>query len=203
MLQAGVEIGGGVGQAEGFQTDGLAAGVLAHHHEVAGVGDQHLAVTLPVAADLLAVGGEPGVVGYGLDLNHAALGELAPALLLTAAALGLAGGVESEVGMSGALVGQFGDAEDPGAQRVAHGVEQVGQRAVSGTFAGSAARRPNPAQVGEVGGDGLGEFSIRHSYPIISPVQSKATTCGRNSSTIGSNAGRSGTRGSSDHSHSS
>ena len=176
LLQAGVEIGGGVGQPEGFQTDGLAAGVLAHHHEVAGVGDQDLAVTLPVAAHLLAGGGEPGVVGYGLDLNHAALGELAPALALllglalTAAALGLAGGVESEVGMSGALVGEFGHAEDLGAQGIAHRVKQVGQRAVSGALAGSAARRPDPAQVGEVGGDGLGEFSIRHSYQIISPI---------------------------------
>ena len=155
MLQAGVEVGGGVGQAEGFQTDGPASGVLAHHHEVAGVGDQHLAVTLPVAADLLAFGGEPGVVGYGLDLHHAALGELAAALRLTAAALGLARGVESEVGMAGALVGQFGDAEDLGAQGVAHGVEQVGQRAVSRALAGSAAGLPaDPAQVGEVGRDG-------------------------------------------------
>ena len=103
MLQSSVEIVGGIGKAEGFQTDGLAGGVLAHHHEVEGVGDQHLAIALPVAADLLAVGGEPGAVSGGLDLHHAALGELAPALALPAAALGLARGVESEAGMASAV----------------------------------------------------------------------------------------------------
>ena len=159
MLQARVEIVRGIGEAEGLQTDGLAAGVLPHHHEVAGVGDQYLAVTLPVAADLLAVGGEPGVVSGGLDLHHAALGELAAALALllglalTAGALGLARGVESKVGMAGALVGEFGHAEHLGAQGVAHRVEHV---VIAINVSVVAARRAARCQAWRRGGLGAG-----------------------------------------------
>ena len=57
---------------------------------------------MPVAADLVAGGGQPSVVAGGLDLDDAALRRLAFA---GPAALDLLGGVEAEVGMAGALVG--------------------------------------------------------------------------------------------------
>ena len=76
MLQLRLEVGGGFGQPEGLQLGGIAVGVLAQQHEVAGVGDQHEAIASPVAAHLRAVGGEPGVGIGGLDLHHAAIGRL-------------------------------------------------------------------------------------------------------------------------------
>ena len=113
VLQLGLEVGGGVCQPEGLQLDGLPLRVLPQQHKVAGVGDQHETVALPVAADLRAVGGEPGVVAGGLDLHHAGLGCLS---LLGLALRHLPGGVESKVGMSRALLGQLADAIHLGPQ---------------------------------------------------------------------------------------
>ena len=58
---------------------GLAVGVLAQQHEVAGVRHQHQSVQPPVFADLGAFSCEPCIIGNRFDLHHAALGELAPA----------------------------------------------------------------------------------------------------------------------------
>ena len=74
VLQLLVEVSSGFCQAEGLQLGGISVGVLAQQHEVAGVGHQHQPVQPSVLADLGAVGGEPGVIGSGLDLHHAALG---------------------------------------------------------------------------------------------------------------------------------
>ena len=113
MLQLGLEVRQGTGQPEGFQRGRTALGVLAQQHEVTGVGDQHQVVVLPVPADLGAFGGEPGVVTGGLDLHHSALRRLA---LLGLPPLHLAGGVEAEVRVAGALLGQLTDAEHLGPQ---------------------------------------------------------------------------------------
>ena len=56
------EVGFVGGQAVGFQLHGLAFGVLAHQQKIPVVGHQDLTVFSPVAGDLLAVGGDPGVV---------------------------------------------------------------------------------------------------------------------------------------------
>ena len=86
-----------------LQLGGVSLGVLAQQDEVAGVGNEDEAVSLPVAADLGTFGREPSVVARGLDLYDATLGRLALARL---SALNLLGGVESEVGVSGALLRQ-------------------------------------------------------------------------------------------------
>ena len=148
MLQLRLKLREGTGQPEGLQLGGPALGVLAQQHEVAGVGHQDQAVTLPVAADLVAVGGEPGIVAGGLDLHHAALRRLA---LLGLAPLNLAGGVEAEVRVAGPLLGQLTDAEDLGLQRSAHRVEQVGQRRVVGQLVRAAPGGADAAQVLEIG----------------------------------------------------
>ena len=147
VLQLGLEVGGGVGQPEGLQLGRVALGILAQQHKVAGVGDQHETVALPVAADLSAVGGEPGVVASWLDLDHAGLRRLS---LLRLSLLYLPGGVEAEVGMSRALLGQLADTIHPGPQRAAHRVQQVSQRQVIGQLAGAAARSADTAQLDEV-----------------------------------------------------
>ena len=72
-FQLRVELRRRIGQPQRLQAHWIAGGVLAHQHEVAGVGDQHLPVALPIAGDLVAGGGEPGVVGDGLDLDDATL----------------------------------------------------------------------------------------------------------------------------------
>ncbi len=150
LIQAPLELRGAVRQPKRFQLLGPALRVLAHEHEVPVVGHQHQAVAGPIAADLTAVGGEPGVVIGGFDLHHAAFGNLALARL---AALHLPGGVEAEVGMARALVGQLDDAEDLGLERTADRVQQVGERAVAGALAGRAAGGAHAAQVFEVGLD--------------------------------------------------
>ena len=150
-LQPGLEVLGGVGQPEGLQLGGPALRVLSEQHEVAGVGDEHEAVRAPVAAHLIAVRGQPCVVAGGLDLDHAALGKLA---LSRSALLRLAGGVESEVGVARAVVGELGDAGHLGLEGGADGVEQVAEGRVVGALAGGAAGRADGAEVGEVGLDG-------------------------------------------------
>ena len=154
-LRQGLERLGGVGQPEGLQLCGVSVGVLTKQDEVAGVGDEDEPILLPVAADLIALGGEPSVVVGRLDLDHAALGELALAGL---SARNLPGGVESEVGMSGALLGKLADAEDFGSERVADVVQQVGQRTVGGAFAGGSAGSANASEVGEVVFDDGGQL---------------------------------------------
>ena len=130
-------------------------GVLAQQNEVAGVGDENEAVALPVFADLFAIGCEPSVVVRGLDLDHAALGELTVSRL---SALELLGGVESEIGMSSALLGKLADAEDLGPESSADVVQQVGERSVGGAFAGGSAGCANAAEVGEVVFDDGGQL---------------------------------------------
>ena len=105
--QAALEVLRAVGEADGLELGGATLGVLAEEDEVAEVGDEDEAVLRPIAADLVAFGGQPGVVGDGLDLDDAALGELA---LAGIAAAQLAGGVEAEVGVARALVGELADA---------------------------------------------------------------------------------------------
>ena len=80
----------------------MVGAVLAHEHEVTGVGDQHLSVTMPVAGHLVALGGQPGIGGDWLDLDDAAL-RLLPRLRL--ALLHLLSGVQAEVRVTDALVG--------------------------------------------------------------------------------------------------
>ena len=74
-LQLGLEVDGGVGHPECLQLGGLALGILAQQHEVAGVSDQAETIAVPVAADLGAFGGKPGIVASGFYLHHAALGN--------------------------------------------------------------------------------------------------------------------------------
>ena len=107
-LEQTVEGFGVGGEPECLEPGRPAGGVRSEQDEVAGVGYEDEAVALPVAADLVAGGGQPGVVAGGLDFDYAALGCLAFA---GPAALDLLGGVEAEVGMAGALVGELSDAE--------------------------------------------------------------------------------------------
>ena len=146
-LQQMVELLGVMGQPEGLELCRQAVGVLAHQHEIAGVGYQDQSIAAPVAADLIAVGGQPGVVIGGLDLDYAAFGDLPFA---HPAPLHLPGGVEAQVGMAGAVVGQFADAEDLGLEHSADGVEEGGQRRIRRPLAGRAAGSAQAAQVAEV-----------------------------------------------------
>ena len=111
LFEPGLELVLCPGEPEGLQPGWVARGVLAEQHEVAGVGDEHEAVPGPVAADLGALGGKPRVVAGWFDLDDAALGELP---LAGSSPLQLFGCVESEVGMSRALLGKLADAVDLG-----------------------------------------------------------------------------------------
>ena len=162
-LQALLELLGALRQPEGLELGGKARRVLPEEHEVAGVGHQHEAVVVPVAADLSAVRGQPGVVVSRLHLHHAALRCLPRAGLPL---LHLPRRVEPEVGVARPLVGQLPDAEHLGLEGAADGVEQVGQRPVAGSLPRGAAGGADPVQVGQVVLDRrrqAGRRSGRHS----------------------------------------
>ena len=129
LLDAAPERVLAVRQPEGFEPRRAARFVLAEEHEVARVRHQHRPVAAPIAADLIARGGEPGVVAGGLDLDDAAFRQPA---LARPAPLDLPRRVEAEVGMSGALVGELADAEHLRPERRADGVQQIPQRRVVG-----------------------------------------------------------------------
>ena len=121
--------------------------VFAQEHELASIRDQHHAVARPVAAHLAAGGRESGVSVGRLHLHDAELRRLP---FPRPAPLDLPRRVEAEIRMTGALVGQLADAEHLGLEGAADGVQQVGDRRVERPFAGCAAGRANPLQVGEV-----------------------------------------------------
>ena len=146
-LQTLLELLGALRQPEGLEPGGKARRVLPDEHEVAGVGHQHETIAVPVAADLSAVRGQPGVVVRGLHLHHAALRCLPrPGLPL----LHLPRRIEPEVGVARSLVGQLADAEHLGLEGAADGVEQVGQRPVAGALPRGAAGGADSVQVREV-----------------------------------------------------
>ena len=107
-LQPSVELGLVFRQPEGFQLRRTACCVVADQHEVARVGHQHNAVAAAVTAHLIARRRHPGVVTGRLHLHDAALWCLP---LTKPAFLDLPRRVEAEIRMTGALVGQFADAE--------------------------------------------------------------------------------------------
>ena len=174
MFQLRFELRSRIRQPKGLEAYRVAGRVLAHQGEVAGVGDQHLPVSLPVAGHLVALDGQPGVVFDGLDLDHAAL-RLLPRLRL--ALLHLLGGVQAEVGMADALIGQLLHTEHLGLQGAADGVQQVGQRSIEGPLIGCAARRSYPAQVGEVRLNSLMQFPDRHALSIATEIYRTRGCC--------------------------
>ena len=138
-LQLGLERLRGFCQLKRLQLRGLARRVFAEKHEIASVGDQDEQVLVPIPADLVTAGCEPGVVAGGLYLHHAALRKLSlPRLAL----LHLLGGIQAEVRVTRALLRHLVDAEDLGPEGVADRVQQVGQRWIIGKFPGRTARRP-------------------------------------------------------------
>ena len=77
---------------------------------------------VPVAAHLIAVGRQPGIVTDGLHLDHAALRHLSVA---RPALLHLLRRVEAEVGMARALVSKLTNAEYLRVEHRADGIQQV------------------------------------------------------------------------------
>ena len=142
-------------QHEGFQRSFPAGVVRDDQRKGAQVGHQNQIVAAAVAHHLLANRRAAGVFTGRLHLHDAAFRRLP---LPRAAALHLMGGVEAEVGMAGALVGQFADTEHLGLQGGADGVEQVRQRPVARPLAGGAAGGVDARQVGEVGLNGGFQF---------------------------------------------
>jgi hypothetical protein len=103
MAGVGPELGFIARQAVGFQLGLAAFGIAAHQDEIAVVGDQDLLVAAPVFADLLATGGDPGVLGGGLNFDCAARREAGDSGF--GAALGeLIGGEEPAIGIARAAV---------------------------------------------------------------------------------------------------
>ena len=119
-------------------------------------------VLVPVLAHLLAVCRQPGVILGRLDLDNPAFRDLP---LPRRSFLHLLGGVEADVGVTGALVGKLDNAEDLGFERGAHGVEQVGQRRVVGQFRRGAAGGAHLPETGQVLFNGWRQFRPAHPIP--------------------------------------
>ena len=116
--------------------------VLAQQHEVSGVGHQHQPVAFPIAADLVAFGGEPSVVVGQFHLHHTALRRLS---LFGMSLLHLLGGIQADVGVPRALLRHLAHAEHLGPECTADRVQQVVQGRIIGQLTGPATRRPDAA----------------------------------------------------------
>src|ERR1700722_4541080 len=103
------EVGFALGQAVGFQLNRFAGGILADKDEVSIVSDQNLAIFAPVAAYLLAIGGEPSIARGGLDFDDTASRVLRKRFFL-AALFELVFGKEAEVRAACATVFQLRNA---------------------------------------------------------------------------------------------
>ena len=157
MLQLLVEVRCGVREPEGFEGLLPPRGIGADQPELPQVRHEHELVAGPVAGYLL-----PGCYLVQLVLIRLRFHD-APFRDLSRpgpAPLQLPGGIEPDVRMSGALVGEFGDAEDLRLQAGAHGVEQVNERGVGGSLTGRAARRALPGEIAQVVLDGGRELSL-------------------------------------------
>ena len=148
---------------KGFERSRLTRGVFPHQHEIARVRDQDETVAIPIAADLGGRCGQPSVVAGGFDFDHAAFRDLA---FLGPAFLELLGGIQAEVGMTRPLGREFGHAERFGFQGCAHRIEQVGQGRIVRPFPGCPARGAYPAEVGQIGFDGGGQFGGRSGHSV-------------------------------------
>ncbi len=161
-LQPSLELLRAVGKSASLKAGGIAVGVLANQDEIAGVGDEDEAVAFPVARYLAAGGGQPCVVVVrGLDLDDTALRGMA---LAGTPALALSGGVEAEVGVSRALVCEFGYAEHLGPESAAYRVQKVGERDIGGTLAGRAAGSAGQSQGAKVVLCGCVKLPVRDSH---------------------------------------
>jgi hypothetical protein len=127
------EIGFVLGQAVGFELYGFAGGILADKDEVSIVSDQDLAIFAPVAADLLAIGGEPSVAGGGLDFDDTANRILRKGFFL-AALFELVFGEEAEVWAACATVFQLRDTTNFWFQRFSNFVKEVDESGIEGSL---------------------------------------------------------------------
>ena len=134
-------------QSEGLELDGASHPVRAHQDEVPKIRDQHQTVAVPIAAHLIGSRRQPSIVTNALDLDDATLGNLPRP---RTALLNLPCRVKGKVGMAGALIRQFLNAEHLGLERAADRAEKVLQCRIVGTLTGRATRCPNPAEIGEV-----------------------------------------------------
>ena len=146
-LQPALELRRVCGQPERLQLHRAAIRVLPHQHEVARIGHQNEAIAVPIAAHLSAHRRQPGVITRGLHLDHAAFGHLPRA---RPTLLHLLRRIEPKVGMPRPLIGQLADAEHPGLEHPADGIQQIGQRPIARPLSGSSAGGADSLQVGEV-----------------------------------------------------
>ena len=134
---------------------------------------------------LRALRREPGVIGGGLHLHHAALGRLpfpGPALLQ------LPLRVESEIGTARALLRQLRDAEHLFAarpRRVAHRVQQVRERGIVGGLRRRPARGADALQLGEIGLRRRHQPGVRSAHAFRFRPSGRETQGGEAPSNVG------------------
>ena len=137
------------GQAEALQNFRLSRAGAPDQDEIAVVGDENLAVGVPVTGDLRAAGRCQGVVGGRLDFDGSPRRRCAEKRLL--AALKLVFGEEAAVGNAGALVGDVHDAAHTGLEFLADGAQEIGQGRIIGSLGDGRAGRAEVAQIAKVG----------------------------------------------------
>ncbi len=98
--------------------------IAAEEDEVAVIGDEDLSVLAPIAADLIAGGGDPGVVAGGFDLDCAAARFLSGQGFGVLESLKLIFGEQSAVGKASASVSEGENATDFGFEFSAYCVEE-------------------------------------------------------------------------------
>src|SRR5260370_21695897 len=122
------------GETIGFEFGRLAGRVLTDDHKVAVVGNENQPVFSPIAADLFALRGDPGVFSGWFDLDDAASGILWEGGFLTLAFLELVFGEETTVGIASAAVLELENAVYFRLKGLADFVEEGRQRVAVRSF---------------------------------------------------------------------
>ena len=144
-----------ISQPECFKRDLFSGWALTHELKFKQVGHQHEAITLPIAAYLIADGLRFRVFIRRLHLDHASFWGLPFAGL---AFLYLLFSVEIKIGMARALVRRLHQAIHLGFECGANSVQEIGKRRVGGALISRRARLSNPAQISEKCFDRRREF---------------------------------------------
>ena len=162
MLQLLVEVRRGVREPEGFEGLLPPRGIGPDQPELPQVRHEHELVAGPVAGYLFPGCHLVQLVLIRLRFHDAPFRNLSRT---GPAPLQLPGGIEPDVRMPRALIGEFGDAEDLGFQAAADGVQQVHERGVGGPLASRAARSPLAGEITQVVLDRGGESGVCSGHP--------------------------------------
>ncbi|MEJ0090151.1 MAG: hypothetical protein WDM80_10450 [Limisphaerales bacterium] len=131
-----------------FEPDGFAVITTLQKQKAAVVRQQNQAVMFEVIVDLFRFGDVINVIAGGFDFDDTARGLLVNEGFFLVPVFQLVGREQSAIRNAGAAVLGMDDAADFGFERVADGVQKIGERRITGGFLGRPAQRGDFREIG-------------------------------------------------------